>query len=164
MMYLTNSEILLHRLAGNCENTMSGLHHANSQLENLMAILKNLVILYPWKVWQDSSDSLECAYGLRYVELNGYGCQKEPWSVRQTAVYHNFKGDNETWIFISPSPLIESKASEHIEQFKEKDIEEVNPFELHLKLVTATLSNYRLYESLLLQLAKGNYRVSLTSR
>jgi hypothetical protein len=106
------------------------------------------------------SNFVECAYGLRYVELNNHGHKKEPWSVRQTAVYHKYEGDNETWVLISPSILIESKAMEHIDQFKTKDIKESNPFELHLKLVIAALSNYRWYiKSLVERAAEQSLRV-----
>src|SRR5277367_4201984 len=36
---------------------------------------------------QTTDDSQECAYALRFVEFNGRGEGKVPWSVRQTAVY-----------------------------------------------------------------------------
>ncbi|CZR64137.1 uncharacterized protein PAC_14034 [Phialocephala subalpina] len=106
------------------------------------------------------ADPIECAYGLRYVELNNHGNQKEPWSVRQTGIYHKFEGSTEIWVFISPSPLIESKAVEHIDQIKEKCIKGVNPFELHLKLIIASLSNFRWYiKSLVERAAEQSIRV-----
>lgn len=136
-----------------------GRPRASSQRASLVEIIRHLVnSLHPgFKV---QSNFVECAYGLRYVELNNHGHQKEPWSVRQTAVYHKYGGDNETWVFISPSLLIESKAMEHVDQFKTKDIKEINPFALHLKLIIAALSNYRWYiKSLVERATEQSFRV-----
>jgi hypothetical protein len=88
---------------------------------------------------------VECAYGLRYVEKNGYGDKKEPWSVRQTAIYQKYKDGMETWVFISASKQAETKAIEFIDQFGINRPVSTTPFDLHLILLEVALANWRWY-------------------
>ncbi|KAH8749439.1 hypothetical protein BGZ57DRAFT_861392 [Hyaloscypha finlandica] len=87
----------------------------------------------------------ECAYGLRYVEKNGYGDKKEPWSVRQTAIYQKYKDGMETWVFISASKQAETKAIEYIDRFGINRSSSTTPFDLHLILLEVALANWRWY-------------------
>ncbi|KAL2074323.1 hypothetical protein VTL71DRAFT_8101 [Oculimacula yallundae] len=89
--------------------------------------------------------NFECAYGMRYVELNNHGNGKEPWSIRQWALYHKFRDGIETWIVISASDAMERKIAEHTLQSKATDIKSRNPFEAHLSLVIISLCNWRWY-------------------
>jgi hypothetical protein len=93
----------------------------------------------------ESNNITECAYGLRYVELNNYGQGKDPWSVRQTAIYHKYEGNTESWVFISASDIFETKVVEHHHQLKVEDPEKNNPFDFHLKLINSALPNWRWY-------------------
>ena len=88
---------------------------------------------------------LECAYGLRYVEKNGYGDKKEPWSVRQTAIYQKYKNGMETWVFISASKQAETKVIEYIDRFGINRPSSTTPFDLHLILLEVALANWRWY-------------------
>lgn len=90
---------------------------------------------------------LECAYGLRYVELNKYGGDKEPWSVRQTAFYQKYDHGKQTWILISPSKDVESKLEQYIHQMSSFMDQKPrrNPFELHIVFISIAMANWRWY-------------------
>ncbi|PMD20728.1 hypothetical protein NA56DRAFT_173782 [Hyaloscypha hepaticicola] len=92
-----------------------------------------------------SFGNYECAYGLRYVEKNGYGDKKEPWSVRQTAIYQKYEDGMETWVFISASKQAEIKAIEFIDQCGVNRSSSTTPFDLHLILLEVALANWRWY-------------------
>ncbi len=91
------------------------------------------------------ANNIECAYGLRYVVLNNHGNGKEPWSVRQWALFYRYYEGVETWIVISPSESLEAEIADHILQLEPADNSVRNPFEIHLALVTIALTNWRLY-------------------
>jgi hypothetical protein len=93
------------------------------------------------------TESPECAYGLRYVELNGYNGNKDPWSVRQTAIYQKYHRGIQTWVFISASRNIEELVDKYIHQVADdgKKGPLRNSFELHLALMEASLKNWRWY-------------------
>ncbi|MCJ1263928.1 hypothetical protein MMC22_003798 [Lobaria immixta] len=86
----------------------------------------------------------ECAYGLRYVELNYRGVGKL-WSLRQTAMYHKYKVDKKssTWVIISPSSTAELSLDRYIKD--SKVLAAASPFEIHLILLDAALANWRPY-------------------
>jgi hypothetical protein len=114
------------------------------------------------KTFEQIAESLECAYGLRYVELNGYGGQKDPWSVRQTAIYHKYDRGVQTWLFISASKQTEALVDKYVNQIAAGDtkIPSRNPFELHLSLIEASLVNWRWYiKSLVKRITEYSARV-----
>ena len=86
----------------------------------------------------------ECAYALRYVELNRRK-ESKPWSVRQTAVYHKYELDqlSSTWVLIAAS----GSAQLHLDRYvKSSDnLATLNPFEIHLILLDTALANWRPY-------------------
>lgn len=86
----------------------------------------------------------ECAYGLRYVELNHRDVRK-PWSVRQTAMYHKYKIDQgcSTWVIISASKGAELSLDRYIRS--SQVLSALSPFEIHLILLDAALANWRPY-------------------
>lgn len=88
--------------------------------------------------------SPECAYALRYVELN-HRKESNPWSVRQTAVYHRYKLDqrSSTWVLIATSV----SAERHLDRYiKSSDsLATLNPFEIHLIILDTALANWRPY-------------------
>lgn len=87
---------------------------------------------------------LECAYGLRYVELNNRD-ERIPWSVRQTAIYHKFKVDKgcSTWVVISASRTAELSLDRYLRSHQV--LTALSPFEIHLILLDAALANWRPY-------------------
>lgn len=93
------------------------------------------------------AESPECAYGLRYVELNGYNEGKDRWSVRQTAIYQKYDRGIQTWMFISASKKAEELVDKYIRRIANFDKKSPlrNPFELHLSLIDASLENWRWY-------------------
>jgi hypothetical protein len=106
---------------------------------------------------QMTDDSQECAYALRFVEFNGRGEGKVPWSVRQTAIYHKFlSGGRSNWIFISISRHAEARLGEYLSQPTNRT---GNPFEAHVILLDTALANWRPY--ILYLTEKTNEQVSL---
>lgn len=87
---------------------------------------------------------LEIAYGLRYAELNNRSVL-EPWSIRQTAIYHKFKANDRSssWVMIAPSKSAETSLDRYIKSCK--DIAQLNPFEIHLIVLDTALANWRPY-------------------
>ncbi|MCJ1242727.1 hypothetical protein MMC14_010736 [Varicellaria rhodocarpa] len=92
----------------------------------------------------ESCVGFECAYGLRYVESK-YRSDKKSWSVRQTAVYHKYKGRGEssTWVLISASDSAHRRLDRYIKS--STNITTLNPFEIHLILLDSALENWRRY-------------------
>ena len=91
------------------------------------------------------SQVLECAYGLRYVELNNRKDTVEPWSIRQTVVYHKYSTQKQcsTWVFIAASNTVELRMDNYL-----KSVDTVvnsNPFEVHLIILDTALANWRPY-------------------
>ncbi|KAF4629509.1 hypothetical protein G7Y89_g8640 [Cudoniella acicularis] len=108
----------------------------------------------------DSFTTFECAYGIRYVERNGYGESKDPWSVRQTTIYHKYHGETETWVFISASRSAEAKVTQYIKDFPLRYTKNKNPFDLHVVLIDLALENWRWYiKSLVERIAEYSSRI-----
>ena len=85
---------------------------------------------------------LECAYALRYIELNGRSTRK-PWSLRQFAVYQRFdsKDGSSTWVILSASEKLETCLDRY---FKSLPIHGArNTFEIHILLLETALANWR---------------------
>ena len=87
---------------------------------------------------------LDCAYGLRYVELKNRS-KAEPWSIRQTAIYHKYKTDTKssTWIMVSASPNTKRVLERYISS--SKDLASLKVFELHLLMIDTALANWPQY-------------------
>jgi hypothetical protein len=86
----------------------------------------------------------ECAYGLRYVELNNKEDEREPWSVRQMAVHQRY--DQEAlscnWIMIAAPKSIEKRMDDYMVDY---DPFVGNPFEFHVAIFETALANWRWY-------------------
>ncbi|MCJ1402112.1 hypothetical protein MMC11_005331 [Xylographa trunciseda] len=87
----------------------------------------------------------ECAYGLRYVELNSRKGTTEPWSVRQTVVYHKYimAQQSSTWVLIAASSTTELRIDRYVKSFDK--LANLNPFEIHLIILDTALANWRPY-------------------
>jgi hypothetical protein len=97
---------------------------------------------------QEKRSTLECMYGLRFVELNGRGNAYQPtsrWSFRQTAVYCSFRSASEDsiWIFVTPSKLAQQRIDGYASCGHESS--RFNPFEIHLLLLDTAMVNWRHY-------------------
>lgn len=86
----------------------------------------------------------ELAYGLRYVELNNRN-PAEPWSIRQTAIYHKFRAISKasTWVMVSASKRAEQCIDRYVKSCV--DLSPLNPFEIHLIVLDTTLATWRPY-------------------
>ena len=106
-----------------------------------------------------SLTTAECAYALRYIELN-HRSTKNPWSLRQTAVYqrYNSKSESSTWVIISASEKMEICLDRYLKSKHAFGTQ--NPFEIHLLLLETALANWRPFIISLTQ--KINEQVSLT--
>lgn len=87
---------------------------------------------------------LEIAYGIRYAELNNRSVE-DPWSIRQTAIYHKFKANDRSssWVMIAASKRTETSLDRYIKSCK--DIAQLDPFEIHLIVLDTALANWRPY-------------------
>ena len=88
--------------------------------------------------------SLDCAYGLRFVELNNRS-KAEPWSIRQTAICHKYRTDTKSssWIMVSASPNTKGVLERYINS--SKDLASLKAFELHLLMIDTALANWPQY-------------------
>lgn len=91
------------------------------------------------------TSDVECAYVLRFVELNHRGNEAMPWSSRQFAVYHKFESvhKSSTWVFIALSQRAQVRLEEYIQSCGE--LKDINPFEVHALLLDTAISNWRQY-------------------
>ncbi|KAL0631044.1 hypothetical protein Q9L58_010100, partial [Maublancomyces gigas] len=83
--------------------------------------------------------SPESCYILRYVEQHQRPGRGNPWSVRQTGVYHKFEipTQNNTWIFLQPC----TRFIERLEQLNGMDCN----FSVHLLLLSSSVGSWREY-------------------
>jgi hypothetical protein len=79
------------------------------------------------------------------VELNNRGDGKDPWSSRQTVVYHKLKSNSKasTWILVTPSRTAELRLDRYVKTCQ--SLSAMNPFEIHLILLDTALANWRPY-------------------
>ncbi|KAH6682672.1 hypothetical protein B0J14DRAFT_673055 [Halenospora varia] len=93
----------------------------------------------------------EISYQLRYME-NNRRLHGDPWSLRQTGVYHQYsgRGDDDTknlWVLLHP--VNESVVCSRLESAASSDlgVEEMkfNPMRLHLLIFSSYIDNWRLY-------------------
>lgn len=75
---------------------------------------------------------------------------QSPWSIRQTAVYHKLtvtpdaKQSGSTFIFIAPSPKVESQLSQLLD-LSTSDERAIGPWNVHRLLVANSLSGWMDY-------------------
>ena len=86
----------------------------------------------------------ECAYGLRYAELNNRE-GSNPWSIRQTAIYHKYTAADKSsgWIMIAASERTRSSLDLYVKNCT--DLALFNPFEFHVLVLDSALANWRSY-------------------
>lgn len=102
---------------------------------------------YAWML-----NSIECAYGFRYVELNNRTLEKrenpdyDPWSVRQSAIYQQYDShyDRIMFILISASDSVCKGLEEAIQRAGAKQ-KKLNAFDLHRIIISTLHENWRLY-------------------
>jgi hypothetical protein len=104
----------------------------------------------------------ECAYVLRYVELNHRGNEAAPWSLRQSAFYHRFEKETSTssWVYVALSLRAQTRVDAYLKA--NGNLSVFNPFEVHLLLVDTAMANWRPY--LVYLAAQTNNQVSYTSQ
>ena len=86
----------------------------------------------------------ECAYGLRYAELNNRE-GNNPWSIRQTAIYHKYTAADKSssWTMIAASERTRSSLDLYVKSCT--DLASFNPFEIHVLVLDSALANWRSY-------------------
>lgn len=90
------------------------------------------------------SVGFECAYVLRYLERIPHYV-RNPWRLRQTAVYqqHKFCNRSSSWVIVSASSDTESSIDQYIKSAG--DLISQCPFEMHLLIIENASSNWRPY-------------------
>ena len=95
--------------------------------------------------WADRT-LIECAYVLKYVDLN-HRSEQKPWSMRQTAVYHKYAYGQDvntsTWMLVAVSERTKRSVGKYVEG--SSDLATLNPFEIHVIILDTSLANWRLY-------------------
>ena len=90
--------------------------------------------------------SAECAYGVKYVELNKRS-SRNPWSIRQTGIYHQHASEQQrkvsTWVLVAPSERTKLSVERYMKE--SSDMLASNPFEIHLIVLDNLLANWRPY-------------------
>ncbi|XPT00658.1 hypothetical protein M3J09_009809 [Ascochyta lentis] len=96
----------------------------------------------------------ECAYILRYVEMTNRPDGRNPWSLRQFAVYHRFKPVSQTrcstWILVGASERTVTRLDQYARSVD--DLIDANPIELHAIFLDTVITSWRPYLSHLTQL------------
>ena len=90
-------------------------------------------------------NAIECAYVLRFVELNHRKNARDPWSLRQSAVYHQYRAKTRSsrWLVIALSQRAQARLKSYARA--SGDICKYNPFEVHLLLLDTATANWRPY-------------------
>ena len=90
---------------------------------------------------------IECAYGLKYVELTNRQNSRKPWSTRQTAIYHRYaygkEANTSTWIIVASSKRTKDSVGRYVKGTS--DLTALNPFEIHLIILDTSLATWRPY-------------------
>lgn len=95
--------------------------------------------------WKWLLTSSECAYVLRFVEFKHRDYGQEPWDLRQSGVYHQYAANSgsSVWLLISISSRAQARIDTYIEAIG--NIQQFNPFEVHLLLLDTAIANWRPY-------------------
>jgi hypothetical protein len=88
----------------------------------------------------------ELCYQFMYVELNGKRAPRDPWSFRQTGVYHKFSATNNNSQIILLHPNNEAVAQSRLEALAHtphKAELTQHPLNIHLVIISTYLSHYQ---------------------
>lgn len=90
------------------------------------------------------TDVPECAYVLRFVELN-HRSESQPWSIRQSAIYNRYGSSSiaSAWMFVALTQPTTDCISKYLQN--STDQAKASPFELHVLLLNVVMSNWRAY-------------------
>ena len=84
-----------------------------------------------------------------YVEKNGRKPPKDPWSMRQTGVFHRYSSSNNTSLFIFLHPMKNSVAQRRLEALFEKEDRagalSQDAMDIHVLLFSSYLNNWQVY-------------------
>ncbi|KAF2837145.1 hypothetical protein M501DRAFT_995677 [Patellaria atrata CBS 101060] len=113
---------------------------------------------------QRSESSFEISYQLMYVEPNGRRLGRDPWSYRQTGLYHRYQAKGSTNIFVLLHPKSDSVVQQRIESCsrspEEKQSLAEHPMYLHLIILKSYTAHWQSYiEDLADGLAKIRSRI-----
>lgn len=109
---------------------------------------------YNFRRLDDVSSSIsycEIGYNLYHVEEHGRPALKDPWSVRQTAVYHKlcFAQQSSTWIFVQLAKPIRDVIDIHREGdgcvASNTPADRLHPVTLHILIFTRSHRNWKRY-------------------
>lgn len=93
--------------------------------------------------------SYNMSYQLMYVEKNGRKPPKDPWSMRQTGVFHQYSSSNNTSLFIFLHPMKNSVAQRRLEALFEKGDRagalSQEAMDIHVLLFSSYLNNWQVY-------------------
>ncbi|KAF8853255.1 hypothetical protein BDZ45DRAFT_598819 [Acephala macrosclerotiorum] len=100
---------------------------------------------FHWRGSGEQSEIAEMSYIIRFFERNTWG-EGNPWSLRQTAIYHrlHIQSADGSWIVVKPSPIFQRLLKEKLEALYSKG----NPasyrhITIHVLALYFTLGNWR---------------------
>lgn len=92
---------------------------------------------------------IDLCYQLMYVEPSGRPPGRDPWSIRQTGVYHRWDAsvDVNLFILLHPrhSPPVQEKLENLAHKPDERDALVEHPLNVHIVLLTSCLSFWQAY-------------------
>ncbi|KAF2738921.1 hypothetical protein EJ04DRAFT_560183 [Polyplosphaeria fusca] len=97
------------------------------------------------ETYQLPNGSFEFAYQLMYIEPNGRKSPKDPWSFRQTVVYHGYDSLHDRNRIIVLHPKENSAAQEKLESVatsRERDILATHPLNVHLLIISSYMIHW----------------------
>lgn len=112
--------------------------------------IRPMVWLLLCAAWLSSLIKPEISYQIRYMERNNRS-HGDPWSLRQTGVYHKYSGTTGTttnptnrWILLHP--MQGSTVSKRLASITSTGINcNTDPLRLHLLITSSYIDNWRLY-------------------
>jgi oligoribonuclease (3'-5' exoribonuclease) len=119
-------------------------HHCVSTTARLRLVIESI------RIQELSTDAaLDICYLFKYVEKSKQSCRKNPWSIRQTGVYHKYNEHTKQSLWIVLSPTSDSAAQQRIVEYVQNASNRrkliANSILLHTLLLSSYISNWRDY-------------------
>ncbi|KAF1349799.1 hypothetical protein BDV97DRAFT_175555 [Delphinella strobiligena] len=92
--------------------------------------------------------SYNVCYTLVYMEPNGRRAPKDPFSQRQTGVFHRYKPGDKSNFVILLHPMENSRAQQRLESLSERERgnrASQSPLDIHMLVLSSYLNNWRAY-------------------
>ncbi|KAF3081621.1 hypothetical protein TWF102_009747 [Orbilia oligospora] len=122
--------------------------------QSYLTYFDRIQILNPFRTFRSTDSAIftqTCGYDLgylyKYVDLHGRERPKDPFSIRQTGVYHKYdpQAKRSVWIFIQPSESLKERLDSLFSRYKDNPIDIALQVEVHFLVLTHAAKNWRPY-------------------